>query len=75
MTWKKPETLSDKLRRAIVESRLTHLQIEKETGIKRQSLLLFVRSEQTLRLDAAEKLMEFFGIEWTQPRKPKRPTK
>jgi hypothetical protein len=39
------------------------LAIEKATGVKRQSMMKFVRREQSLRLDLADKLAAHFGIE------------
>ena len=37
--------------------------LERETGVKRQSLMRFVRGEQSLRLDMADRLAAYFGIE------------
>ena len=56
-------TLTDALRRKIEESGLPFLTLEQQTGVLRQSLMKFVRGETTLRLDAADKLAEFFGLE------------
>ena len=42
--------------------------VEKATGVKRQSLSLFMQEEQaSLRLPAIEKLAEYFGIECSMP--------
>jgi len=42
--------------------------IEKATGVKRQSLALFMRGEQpSLRSEAADKLAAYFGIECSMP--------
>ncbi|MBI4586902.1 MAG: helix-turn-helix transcriptional regulator [Planctomycetes bacterium] len=38
-------------------------EIERRTGVKRQTLAKFVRREQSLRLDFADKLATYFGIE------------
>jgi plasmid maintenance system antidote protein VapI len=38
-------------------------QVEQATGLKRQALSKFVRGEQSLRLDLADKLAAYFGIE------------
>ena len=37
--------------------------IERDTGVLRQSLMKFARGEQSLRLDKADILAEYFGIE------------
>ncbi len=55
--------LSETLRQAITKSEMPFLQIEQETGVIRQSLMKFARGEQSLRLDMADKLAEFFGLE------------
>jgi hypothetical protein len=46
-----------------IESGETFRSIERETGIVRQSLMPFARGEQTLRLDKADLLAEYFGLE------------
>ncbi len=38
-------------------------EVERATGLKRQSLAKFMRGEQSLRLDLADKLAAHFGIE------------
>ena len=38
-------------------------EVERATGLKRQSLAKFMRGEQSLRLDLADKLADYFGIE------------
>ena len=37
--------------------------VQKATGLKRQALAKFLRGEQSLRLDLADKLAAHFGIE------------
>ena len=59
-------TMTDVLRAALnnaIESGETFRSIERETGIVRQSLMPFARGEQTLRLDKADLLAEYFGLE------------
>jgi plasmid maintenance system antidote protein VapI len=63
--------LSAALRQAIRESGLSFKALEKETGVLRQSLMKFVRGEQSLRLDMADKLAVYFGLSLL-PEKPKR---
>ena len=60
---KKYDTMTEAIREAIAESELSFKALERETGVLRQSLMKFAAGEQTLRLDAADKLAEFFGIE------------
>jgi len=55
--------LTDPLRQAIVDSGLPLLRLAKETGIARASLIRFVRGETSLRLDIADRLAVFFGLE------------
>ena len=40
--------------------------VQRATGLKRQALAKFLRGEQSLRLDLADKLAEHFGIECRQ---------
>ena len=54
---------SDPLRSAIAKSGIPLLVLERETGVKRQSIAKFLRCEQSLRLDMADKLAAYFGIE------------
>ena len=64
------ETMTEVLHRAIDESGLPTLTIATEAGIARASLIRFIRGEQSLRLDVADKLADYFGLELT-PRKAK----
>ena len=69
---KKPKTLTETLRQAIADSGLPFAELERKTGVIRQSLMKFVPGEQSLRLDMADKLAEFFGLELGPATKPKR---
>ena len=62
-TSKRRITMTSALRQAIDESNANYHELERQTGVKRQSLMKFARGEQSLRLDMADKLAEFFGIE------------
>lgn len=55
-------TMTEALKRAIAESETTYLELEQATGVKRQSIMRFVRGEQSLRLDLADKLAAYFGL-------------
>lgn len=56
-------TLTDALRDAINESELSFKRLEAETGVLRQSLMKFARGETSLRLDLADRLTEYFGLQ------------
>ncbi|VTR92751.1 addiction module antidote protein : Marine sediment metagenome DNA, contig: S01H1_S24678 OS=marine sediment metagenome GN=S01H1_60234 PE=4 SV=1: HTH_3 [Gemmata massiliana] len=61
-----PETsISEVLRRAVLESGLPLLRLAQETGIQRASLSRFVRGKNSLRLDVADKLAAYFGLRLT----------
>ena len=49
------------LRRALLDCDSLNA-VQKATGVKRQSLAKFMRGEQSLRLDLAEKVAAHFGI-------------
>ena len=70
-TTRKPpqlKNLTDTLRDAINGSGLAFIELERRSGVIRQSLMKFARGEQSLRLDQADKLAAFFGLQLT-PRK------
>jgi len=54
--------MTEVLRHAILESK-SFRAVERATGVKRQSLMKFARGEQSLRLDMADRLAAYFGIE------------
>ena len=55
--------ISDLLRRAISESGVSYNSLQKETGVTRASIMRFVRGDQSLRLDKADRLAAFLGLE------------
>jgi plasmid maintenance system antidote protein VapI len=61
-------TLTELLRQALRESESLR-SVDMATGVKRQSLGLFLRGKQSLRLDMADKLCEYFGISHVQEEK------
>lgn len=66
----KPEQpFTDALRQTIADSGMAHNAIERATGVKRQSIALFMRGERSLRLDLADRLATFFGLTVRRPRK------
>ena len=68
---KTPEPMTETLRRAIDESELSFKALERETGVTRQSVMSFVRGERSLRLDIADKLATYFGLELRPTRRRK----
>jgi transcriptional regulator with XRE-family HTH domain len=61
--------ITDPLLQAIAKCGLSFKALEKETGVKRQSLMKFARDEQTLRGDMLERLAVYFGLELRTKRK------
>ncbi len=57
------ESMTKALRDAINESDMSFKALERETAVLRQSLMKFARGEQSLRLDAADRLAEYFDLE------------
>jgi plasmid maintenance system antidote protein VapI len=64
---KEPKTMTELLRQALREAESLNA-IQKATGVKRQSMAKFMREEQTMRLDLAERLAEYFGLECRRTR-------
>ena len=64
--------MTEVLRQALIDSKLPLLVLQRETGLKRASLRWFINGERSLRLDMADKLAEFFGLELGPVGTPKR---
>ena len=60
--------ISDLLRKTIADCGVPLLVLERETGVQRGSIMRFVRGDQFLRLDMADRLAAYFGLE-LRPRK------
>jgi plasmid maintenance system antidote protein VapI len=58
-----PVPMTDTLRRAIVESGVTYKALSRETGVARASIQRFVDGRQSLRLDMADRIAAFYGLE------------
>ncbi len=56
------QTISDVLRDAIRKSGASQYEIERATGVKRASIIRFLRGETSLRLDKADALAAYFGL-------------
>jgi plasmid maintenance system antidote protein VapI len=54
--------ISDLLRQTIIESGLSYNSLERETGVKRASIMRFVEGRQSLRLDMADRLAAHLGL-------------
>lgn len=60
------KTMTETLRKAMrdhLDGGGTFLGLQRDTGITRQSLMLFLRGETSLRLDIADKLAAYFQLE------------
>lgn len=55
-----------KLLRKALHDAVSLRAVARETGIQQASLVRFVNAEQSLRLDIADKLAAYFGIECRQ---------
>ncbi|MCA9109374.1 MAG: helix-turn-helix transcriptional regulator [Planctomycetaceae bacterium] len=55
--------LTDVLKRHIEDCGMGFRELERATGVKRQSLMKFMAGESSLRLDVADKLADYFGLE------------
>ena len=66
---KQKQKLSGVLRDAIQDSGLTYYRISKDTGVVATSIMRFVQGETSLRLDRAELLADYLGLEMVKKRK------
>jgi plasmid maintenance system antidote protein VapI len=66
-----PDPISGLLRKAILDSGIPYKRLERETGVARGSIMRFVEGRQSLRLDLADRLAAFFGLELRPKRKGK----
>jgi hypothetical protein len=57
------DLLRETIRRAIESGTTNYKALQRETGVTRASIMRFVRGTQFLRLDMADKLAAFFGLE------------
>jgi len=63
MARRKPgKTISETLRDSITDSGLSFKELERRTGVLRQTLMKFVRGEQTINLVAADAIATYFDI-------------
>ena len=59
---KKGQTISDALRQAIVNSGMTTMDIERDTGVNNSQLSRFLRGERGLSLSTVDKLAWYLGL-------------
>ena len=57
--------MTQALRQALAESKSLYA-VAKSTGVQRASLIRFLRGDQSLRLDKADVLAAYFGIQVKQ---------
>jgi len=62
------KSMTELLRKAVAEAESLS-EIERASGLKRQALAKFMRGEQSLRLDLADTLAEYFGVRCQLDRK------
>jgi plasmid maintenance system antidote protein VapI len=55
-------SISEMLRRTIVNSGVSYNALQRDTGVTRASIMRFVEGRQSLRLDMADRLASFFGL-------------
>ncbi len=60
--------MTDLLRKALAEAESLN-SVAVATGVQKASLIRFLRGEQSLRLDLADKLAAYFGIECRRMRR------
>lgn len=66
------ETMTSALKRAVKESGLPMLTLEREAGINRLTVARFMRGRGSLRLDKADLLAKYLGLELRPVRRPRR---
>ncbi len=63
ITMAQRKTLTDMLREALNTSTESLSHIARESGVEKASLVRFRRGDYSIRLDLADRLAEYFGIE------------
>jgi plasmid maintenance system antidote protein VapI len=57
------------IRAAVESGKTNYLALERETGLTRASIMRFVAGRQSLRLDLADRLAAYFGLELRKRKK------
>jgi plasmid maintenance system antidote protein VapI len=55
-------TITEVLKNAIVESGISYKALSRETGVARASVQRFVDGRQSIRLDMADRLAQYFKL-------------
>jgi len=63
------DLLRQTIRKAVEQGRTNYKALERETLVTRASIMRFVRGSQSLRLDMADRLAAYFGLELRTKRK------
>jgi plasmid maintenance system antidote protein VapI len=61
-------TLTEALKAVLAKTKESGYELERQTGVNRLTIARFMHGETSLRLDCADRLAEFFGIESTLPK-------
>jgi plasmid maintenance system antidote protein VapI len=64
--------ITDLLRQTIIQGKVPLLTLEQKTGVQRASIARFIRGEQSIRLDVADKLAAYFGLALVQTAKKRK---
>ncbi len=64
-----PMTLTAQLRKAIRDSGLSLYRIAKDSGVPYAVLQRFANADRQIKMAAADKLAEYFGMRLTKPRR------
>jgi plasmid maintenance system antidote protein VapI len=67
---KEPAPMTGPLKKAIAAAGKSFLELERATGVQRASILRFMSGATSLRLDVADRLAAYFGLE-LRPRRMK----
>jgi plasmid maintenance system antidote protein VapI len=62
-TGKRKSPITGVLRQTVVASGVSYKALSRETGVARASIQRFVDGRQSIRLDMADRLAEYFGLE------------
>jgi plasmid maintenance system antidote protein VapI len=66
------DVLRQAIRDAVVSGQTNFKALERETGVKRPSIMRFAAGKQSLRLDMADRLAAYFGLEMRAKRRERK---
>ena len=70
MPKRNPKKLSDQIRQAVVDSKVSRYRIWKDTGIDQSVLGKFVSGERGISMETLDVLAEYLGLRIMMDRKP-----